>query len=139
MGGVKAAWVGSALAVAACGRVPAGAPGAQTIAQTIVIPASSRTANMTHIKVPAAGMCPHVPPAKDAAVPPAPVSGFPQVLEPGHWEWDDGGYQWVAARWLILVSHRRPLWIDGAWQPSGAACVWRRGQFSHPPGVPDAG
>ena len=58
-----------------------------------------------------------------------PVSAFPQVLQPGHWEWDTSGYVWLPAHWQAKLSKHPPHWLDGFWEANGGACVWHNGQY----------
>jgi hypothetical protein len=76
------------------------------------------------------GPCPHVPPPLKSKTPLPPVSGFKQMLAPGHWDWDDGDYVWTQPHWMVVVTARPPKWIDARWQSQGGACVWLKGHFT---------
>jgi hypothetical protein len=80
--------------------------------------------------------CPHVPPPKAEKPPRPPVSGFPQMLQPSHWDWDDGDYRWVPARWQVLLVPRTPRWVGGSWEAQGGACIWHSAHFSVGPASP---
>ena len=86
---------------------------------------------------PGSPVCPHIPKAPAAKPPPPPPSGLPQILQPGHWEWDDGGYVWTPPAWHAR-SGNRTQWRNGYWEPNGGACVWHNGQFvpAAPPSAP---
>ena len=73
--------------------------------------------------------CPHVPAPLQAKPPLPPVSAFPQVLQPGHWQWDDGNYVWTPPKWQARFAAKPPAWQDGHWSADGGACVWHNGHF----------
>jgi hypothetical protein len=76
-----------------------------------------------------------LPPKPNGQPPRPPVSGFAQILRPGHWDWADGDYVWVAPYWLVLIDRQRPLWRDGYWEAQGGACIWHQGHFIAPPTI----
>jgi hypothetical protein len=73
--------------------------------------------------------CPHVPPPPTEKPPPRPNSALPQILQPGHWEWDTSGYVWHQPHWQTRLTKRSAPWLDGYWAPNGGACVWHNGRF----------
>jgi hypothetical protein len=73
--------------------------------------------------------CPHLPSPPTAKPPLPPVSAFPQVLQPGHWEWEDGNYAWSAPQWQSQFTSKPPQWQPGHWAVNGGACVWHNGHF----------
>ena len=89
--------------------------------------AGNGTSPIAH--TPPRATCPHVPPPRLDAKPLPPVSAFPQVLQPGHWEWDTSGYVWQPAHWQARLSKHPPHWLDGFWEANGGACVWHNGQY----------
>lgn len=97
-------------------------------------PAATKPAvTATREEIPKA-TCPHVPPPPPGSPPKPPVSSFPQTLQAGHWEWDDGGYVWTPPRWHTRFTATPPVWRDGYWAADGIACVWHIGHF-----LPNAG
>lgn len=76
--------------------------------------------------------CPHVPARRADPAPKRPAATFPQILQPGHWEWRDGDYQWMPAAWVARLTAGSPQWVGGFWTPSGGACVWHNGHFQWP-------
>jgi hypothetical protein len=95
---------------------------------------SSCTVPQPVFKIPVPS-CPHVPPPPSSKPPKPPLSALPQVLQPGHWEWDTSGYVWQKPHWQVRLTKRPPVWLDGFWEPNGGACVWHNGRFLHGPGV----
>jgi hypothetical protein len=73
--------------------------------------------------------CPHVPKPLVARAPLPPVSAFPQILQPGHWDWSDGQYVWTPPQWQVRFDGRARRWVDGRWEVNGGACVWHVGAF----------
>lgn len=73
--------------------------------------------------------CPTVPPLRPehAPDPPRPAGGGELTLTPGHWDWEDGDYSWIAPAWVPRANGR--IWQDGAWTPSGIACAWNPGHL----------
>jgi hypothetical protein len=74
--------------------------------------------------------CPHVPAPPPGAKPPLPpVSAFPQMLQPGHWDWSDAQYVWTPPQWQARFDARPRRWQNGHWEVNGGACVWQNGAF----------
>jgi hypothetical protein len=73
--------------------------------------------------------CPHIPKPPDIKRPLPPVSAFPQVLQPGHWDWSDGNYVWTPPQWQARFTKIAPRWVDGHWEANGGACIWHNGRF----------
>jgi hypothetical protein len=77
--------------------------------------------------------CPHIPAPPTAKPPLPPVSAFPQILLPGHWEWSDGDYSWTPPHWETRFSTTTPpKWIAGHWEVNGNACIWHNGHVQTP-------
>ncbi len=80
--------------------------------------------------IPPAPLCPVEPPAPPGSKirPPPPPSFVPQMLEPGHWEWQDDDFVWVPAHWVPKNVPGKPIWRSGFWLYQGGGCAW---QYSH--------
>ncbi len=74
--------------------------------------------------------CPHIPPPPPSKPPPKPANGASEILQPGHWEWNDGGYSWYAPQWRAQGAATWQKWHAGHWEPNGGACVWQNGRFA---------
>ena len=74
--------------------------------------------------------CPHIPDSPPARRPDPlpPVSAGRLTLQPGHWNWVDGGYVWEAPAWVPSATPH-PHWLAGFWTPNGGGCAWTPGQF----------
>jgi hypothetical protein len=73
--------------------------------------------------------CPHLPQPPAAVVAAAPVSGFPQLLQPGHWAWNGQGYDWQPSQWRTWLRRTRPLWQPPYWDQQSGACIWHPAHF----------
>lgn len=71
---------------------------------------------------------PPVPPAKTETVPLPPVSGMPQIWEPGHWDWNGQGYDWVAGQWVARGDHSA-MWQPGYWARINGTWTWQVGHW----------
>lgn len=66
---------------------------------------------------------PPVPPAKAETVPLPPVSGSPQLWQPGHWDWNGHGYDWIAGQWIARDGHPNK-WMPGYWAKNSDTGNW---------------
>jgi WXXGXW repeat (2 copies) len=66
---------------------------------------------------------PPVPPAKSETIPLPPVSGTEQLWEPGHWDWNGHGYDWIAGQW-IARGGRSTTWQPGYWAVNKQTQTW---------------
>ena len=75
--------------------------------------------------------CPHLPTSAPATRvnPLPPVSTTRLVLQPGHWDWVDGGYVWDQPAWIMPPWPSASKWQDGFWTPNGGGCAWTPGHF----------
>jgi hypothetical protein len=73
---------------------------------------------------------PAVPPARAETVPLPPVSGVPQLWQPGHWEWSGNGYTWIAGQWIARDDHSG-TWMPGYWaqNPQTESWAWQPGHW----------
>ena len=70
-----------------------------------------------------------IPPLRVEGVRPPPP-GTNYLWRPSHWDWVNGGYQWVGGAWTL----RQPGWhrgefVAGHWDHRGAEWVWAPGYF----------
>jgi hypothetical protein len=77
--------------------------------------------------------CPTLPAPPTAPAPVPPVSGFPQILQPGHWSWTGHDYSWTPPVWLTLLARGRPVWQPEHWTLTGNACVWHEAKYTYVP------
>lgn len=66
---------------------------------------------------------PQIPEMPVERVPRPPPSTVNLIWQPGHFDWDGGGYRWIPGEWVPTEGHRR-LWQDGIWQRAGDTWVW---------------
>ena len=71
---------------------------------------------------------PPVPSAKAETVPLPPVSGNPQIWEPGHWDWNGHGYDWIAGQWVARGEHST-MWQPGYWARINGTWTWQVGHW----------
>ncbi|MDA8050681.1 MAG: hypothetical protein M0002_11850 [Rhodospirillales bacterium] len=75
---------------------------------------------------------PPVPPAKSETIPLPPVAGgVPQIWEPGHWDWNGQGYDWVAGKWIPRDGHPTTF-MPGYWakNPNTGTWTWQPGHWA---------
>ncbi|HTU56302.1 MAG TPA: hypothetical protein VMF62_20225 [Acetobacteraceae bacterium] len=66
---------------------------------------------------------PPVPPARAETVPLPPVSGTPLLWQPGHWDWNGHGYDWIAGQWIPRDGHST-TWMPGYWAENQQSETW---------------
>lgn len=73
---------------------------------------------------------PPVPVARTETIPLPPVSGTPQLWEPGHWEWAGNGYTWIDGKWIARDGHST-TWQNGYWarNPTSGTWTWQPGHW----------
>lgn len=74
-------------------------------------------------KGPMAGSCPVAPAPRVEVTPKPPVSEDPLVWQPGHWDWNGGGYTWRAGAWVARAANGT-TWLDGYWTVANGQCIW---------------
>ena len=69
--------------------------------------------------------CPVPPARRTEVIPKPPVSEQVQLWQPGHWDYSNGGYVWVAGQW-VLRGNKSGQWFDGYWTRDAAPspCHW---------------
>lgn len=74
---------------------------------------------------PNANMSPYppIPPPQAETVPKPPVSEQPLTWQPGHWDWNGGGYVWAPGQWVSRAGHGA-MWQDGYWSFNNGSWVW---------------
>ncbi|MBV9537624.1 MAG: YXWGXW repeat-containing protein [Acidisphaera sp.] len=56
-------------------------------------------------------------------IPPPPVSGDPQIWQPGHWDWTGSSYAWSQGLWVSRAAHGS-VWQQGYWTPVNGVWTW---------------
>jgi len=74
--------------------------------------------------VAASGPYPPVPAPMNEATPLPPVSGQALIWQPGHWDWNGGGYAWTAGRYVPVEGHGK-LWMREQWSQTPGGWQWQ--------------
>jgi WXXGXW repeat (2 copies) len=67
---------------------------------------------------------PPVPPLIAEPLPKPPVTGEALMWQPGHWDWNGGGYVWARGQYVPARGHGN-LWVPGWWSRSDAGWSWQ--------------
>jgi hypothetical protein len=78
---------------------------------------------------------------KDPPAPPAPMQEKQQfrrgfVWTAGHWDWQDGAYEWVPGK--LERRQRNKRWHEGKWENTGGRWQWMAGGWNDAPKEQDA-
>ncbi|WP_162800515.1 YXWGXW repeat-containing protein [Acidibrevibacterium fodinaquatile] len=72
---------------------------------------------------------PPVPPPRQETMPKPPVSEQALLWQPGHWDWNGHGYDWIAGKWVPRDGHSA-MWMEGYWKRELGAWVWVPGHWT---------
>lgn len=66
---------------------------------------------------------PPVPPPRTDPIPMPPVTATPLIFQPGHWDWNGGGYIWQPGEYVPREGHGS-LYMPGYWAQSKSGWQW---------------
>jgi hypothetical protein len=66
---------------------------------------------------------PPVPTPMQENVPKPPVTGYPLLWQPGHWNWNGSGYVWQPGEYVPAAGHGS-LFQTGFWEQTPAGWRW---------------
>lgn len=73
--------------------------------------------------IPVEGPPPAIPATPAERIPPPPASAITLIWEPGHYDWNGTGFDWVMGHWVPKSGHG-PLWQDGSWRRTNGSWEW---------------
>jgi len=67
---------------------------------------------------------PPVPPLKPEVMGKPPVTTTPLIWQPGHWDWNGGGYVWMPGAFVPSAGHGN-MWMPGYWENGEGGWTWQ--------------